>query len=361
MAKAGLVFPDIDPILRDRVRTRGWALCVGAGTSVPTFPSWNTLVERLVARDVGDAHAHDLTKRLLERFNADALIQSASDRLRYSGNKFAEILTDELYRDIRSKLTDQEWKLVSNALSAPNPGDMTRRARREFVGIIRSHYDGLSSTTLAEIVSEIADTKVSPAAIISFNAEPLLFTLISLKISHRVADGSSKATIKGEQQPHLDMVTHGTSNRRQDRIPYFFCHGLLPVPDVHRRRALGAVDKLVFSEGNYLQLANSSFSWQSSVFIDVCAFHSVVFVGVSLSDPNMRRWLSWVHANRVQELQGRFGYDGPSTDHYWISRLPESHDEREWIEASVAHLGVRLVWIPGWSKLEQALRSMLGI
>ena len=61
MAKAGLVFPDIDPILRDRVRTRGWALCVGAGTSVPTFPSWNTLVERLPRDEAGRSEPHPVS------------------------------------------------------------------------------------------------------------------------------------------------------------------------------------------------------------------------------------------------------------------------------------------------------------
>jgi hypothetical protein len=256
---------------------------------------------------------------------------------------------------------DDEWKLISNAMSAPNPGDMRRSTRRRVIDIIRHHYPELSALTIAEIIADAFDTPWMPSAVISFNAEPLLLALISIEISNRVADGSSKITAKDEQRPRFDMVTHSTSDRMRERVPYFFCHGLLPVPDVHRRLSPTAVDKLVFSEGSYLQLANSSFSWQSSVFLDVCAFHSVVFVGVSLSDPNMRRWLSWVHTNRVQELQARFGRRGPSTDHYWISRLPKSDEERQWIESSVAHLGVRLVWIPKWSELGPALRAILGL
>jgi hypothetical protein len=362
MAKNGIVFPDIAPgFFRSQIKKRGWALCVGAGTSTPAFPAWTTLVQRLVARDVGEAGAEELTQNLLRRFSPDALIEAARDRSGCSEAEFSEVLAAELYRDIRTRVSESEWKTISNAMSAPNPGDMTRSTRQGFIEIIRHHYPGLSALTVAEIVAELDDTPWMPSAVISFNAEPLLLALISVAISNRVADGSSKITAKGEQRPRFDMVTHGTSDRVRDRVPYIFCHGLLPVPDVHRRWSPRAVDKLVFSEGSYLQLANSSFSWQSSVFLDVCAFRSVVFVGVSLSDPNMRRWLSWVHTNRIQELHARFGRGGPSTDHFWINKLPKSDTERQWIEASVAHLGVRLLWIPDWSQIGLALRAMLGL
>ena len=96
-----------------------------------------------------------------------------------------------------------------------------------------------------------------------------------------------------EQHKVLDLVTHSISHKKSDRIPFYFCHGLVPVPGQPRRRgSLQSIDKLVFSEAEYLQLANSSYSWQSTVFLDVCASKSVVFIGVSLSDSNMRRWLS---------------------------------------------------------------------
>jgi len=92
----------------------------------------------------------------------------------------------------------------------------------------------------------------------------------------------------------------------------------------------------------------------------VCSSRSVVFIGLSLSDPNMRRWLSWIYANRIQELKERGLRPVSSTSHFWINKRPTSIDERRWIESSVAHLGVRLVWLNSWVEVEDALRSLLG-
>ena len=166
----------------------------------------------------------------------------------------------------------------------------------------------------------------------------------------------------GKQEQVIDIVTHAISNRREGRIPYFFCHGLLPTPKPQRRGPkVESLDKLVFSEANYLQLANLAFSWQSSVFTEVCRSRSVVFVGVSLTDPNMRRWLSWIVGNRVEELkwEGEFT-EGVTTSHLWINKAPVSANERSWVESCVAHLGVRLAWIESWDEVGQALRKLLG-
>ena len=32
-----------------------------------------------------------------------------------------------------------------------------------------------------------------------------------------------------------------------------------------------------------------------------------------------------------------------------------------WVESTVAHLGVRLVWLDDWSEMGAALTSMLGL
>jgi hypothetical protein len=101
MAKVGIVFPSIDSGFRGQIRKRGWALCVGAGTSMPAFPAWTTLVERLITRDVGASGAKELTQGLLQRFSPDALIEAARDRLGCSEEEFSEVLAVELYRDIR--------------------------------------------------------------------------------------------------------------------------------------------------------------------------------------------------------------------------------------------------------------------
>lgn len=351
MAKKGIELNNLSSLIKNRCKTTGWALCIGAGTSLSAFPTWETLVKQLVRLDKIKKYS-ELTSSLSSNFSYDALIQAAKDRLSLDDDKFAKVLVTELYSEIKRKLSKPEWQFFTQVLSM-RLGDLKPDEWIKFKNICTKHFKKASALSIAEIVSELIGTYKAPSAILSFNAEPLLVTLINAFTSIR--SPSSKKQI-------IDIVTHAISNRRTNRIPYYFCHGLLPVP-VSKKRGQKAEspDKLVFSEGSYLQLSNSVFSWQSSVFLDVCSSKSVVFVGVSLSDSNMRRWLSWICTNRIQEIKERSGSLSVSTSHFWINKKPDSNEETLWIESSVAHLGVRLIWINDWSEVGQALRILLDV
>jgi hypothetical protein len=322
------------------------------------FPGWNSFVERLIAKDVGEEKAHNLASRLLSQYSPDALIQATHDRLGLKEEKFIELLSVELYRDWRSRITPSEWDFFTMMLSV-RIGEYRRSQWISYLRLIRNHFPSLTALSIAKIISDTCGSDIGPSAIMSFNAEPLLASLINAflridKLTAREAGASA-----GQK---FDLVTHSISNRNSRRVPYYFIHGLLPVPvEVKKRRVVEAIDKLVFSESEYLQMANTAFSWQSSVFLELASAQSLVFVGMSLSDPNMRRWLSWVHMNRMKELGTRYMYGGASTTHYWIRKQPATADERSWIESSVEHLGVRVVWLNEWDQIGHALRSMLGL
>lgn len=358
MAKRGLFVGNIRPILRGISQKSGWVLCIGAGTSKPMFPDWNLLVERLIAKDIGEKRANELSRKLLMQYSPDALIQAACDRLGFNDEKFFEILSNELYQYFRSQITTDQWNYFTKMLSA-RLGEYTRSQWISYLALIRNNFPSLSALKIAEIISETIDTDIAPVAIMSFNAESVMASLINafLRIN--------KLTLKKSKEGfgnRLDLITHSISNRKSKHIPYYFIHGLLPVPNcVKKGRKIDSPDKLVFSESEYLLMANTSFSWQSSVFLDLTSTRSVVFIGVSLSDPNMRRWLSWTHSNRMKELGTRFSYSGLSTNHYWIFKKPDTTSERIWIESSVQHLGVRMVWLNDWNQLAEALNSMLGL
>jgi hypothetical protein len=209
----------------------------------------------------------------------------------------------------------------------------------------------VSAIELASVVIDSETDGFGPAAILSFNAEPLLYALINARASVS-ASFSPKAP--------LDRITRSLSNRNSGRIPYVFCHGLLPI-EGHPSSDWHSIDKLVFSEADYLQVANGGFTWQSSTFFEACMSRSVVFIGLSFSDPNLRRWLGIMHQNRLRELQ-IIGHNAvASAPHYWFRTIPNTPEEKAWIEAAVAHLGVRLFWLQNWTEVGPALRSMLGL
>jgi len=355
-------YPGLERFLADRPNTTGWSLCVGAGISKPIFPDWSSLVQRLMARLHTPAAAAKMASSLLRTFSPDALIEAARQRAGFTDEEFGTLLSEELYADVRSLLLKPDFELFCRVLFSVEPGAVTKPEWLAFLSIIRRHCQGSSGWPIAELLSRLVDTALAPASILSFNAEPLLAALINGLRFERYVDRGVPHPVTGELKRTIDLVTHSISGRRADRIPYVFCHGLLspPKPIKLAPSSANATDKLVFSETAYLELANSVFSWQSAVFLDACSSRPVVFVGVSLSDPNMRRWLTWVHQNRLAELAAKYGFEGDSTTHYWIKKTPSDQAERDWLEAVVSHLGVRLIWIPSWDLSGMALAKLLG-
>ena len=358
MAKRGLFVGNITPFLKDKKQQGGWSLCIGAGTSLPMFPDWNTLVERIIALDVGQDKSHDISEKMLKAFSPDSLIQAAQDRLNLSAEQYFTSLSNELYCDLKNNLSTIEWDLFTEMVSS-KIGDCTLDKWAAYLNLIQDKYPTLSALQIADVVTDTFGTTCVPNAILSFNAEPLLPSLINAFIITKQANKNPPVE---DFKTKVDLITHSISNRKTGRIPYYFIHGLLPVPSkLKKQRMIDAVDKLIFSESEYLQMANTTFSWQSTVFLDISSTQPVVFIGVSLADPNMRRWLSWIHENRMKELKKRNSSHGPSTLHYWITKRPVTSNERSWIESSVEHLGVRLIWVNEWDEVGRALRSMIGI
>jgi len=124
MAKCGLNCNNVSSILRDIQTTSGWALCIGAGTSVPIFPSWGELVEALVSRKPGSSNVETLSQSLLNRFSPDALIQAAYNILSLSEDDFVNLLSAELYSTVKKTLSKRGWNIFEKAQLAEGPASI---------------------------------------------------------------------------------------------------------------------------------------------------------------------------------------------------------------------------------------------
>jgi hypothetical protein len=273
---------------------------------------------------------------------------------------FGEQLSAHLYADLKAK-ADSLWPLLVRGLDS-EINQLKPTEWEQYVAFFRSQYPGLTAFAMAEVLLDTLGNEYSPNAILSFNAEPLLLSLVNGLFATRRHDSGSY--LAGNTPAHqFDKVTRSTSYRARGRIPYVFCHGLLRVPDtVSRHVDSNSIDKLVFSEGQYLTLGNELVSWQAATFVEACLTRRLVFVGLSLSDPNIRAWLFRTNRTRLRELaEISPTHDGGSLPHFWLRESPSTKEEARWIEASVAHLGVRLVWLPKWSDAGIHLRALVGI
>jgi hypothetical protein len=363
-AKQGISFEDIGPYLQIAGAAGGWSLCIGAGISKPIFPDWYSLTEGLVQKDVGEEEGSELSRKLLQDSTADTIIQASQDRLGLDDETFADMLAEELYGKIRAELSGSDYSDFKKALNADAPMDGAHDGSFDtLLKIAQKQSPNVSALPIARCLVDTLGTEVEPRAVLSFNAETLLYALCNAYIwkKWKKENTPEPGSYPGLEK-RIDLVTHSISTRMAGRVPYVMCHGLLPVPGFESQKPFDPREKLVFSEDEYLRLANSAYSWQSSDFLALCSSTRVLFVGVSLSDSNMRRWLTWVHQNRLEELDSVDAYEGGvSTSHFWIQKNPGSDKEKRWIESTVAHLGVRLIWIDDWNQTGAAFRRLLGL
>jgi hypothetical protein len=359
-ADIGLSWDNCQGVLAQKADRMGWSLCIGAGTSRGSdngvFPDWPNLVKTLISQDI-KVREVNLLHSSLKAFGPDAMIEAAKDRLKLSDAEFVTRLKDLLFQDLKAKAGDQ-WNEIAKCLTAASPAQHKRSQWQAFREFFNRNYPNLCSLQLAEVLAQTHGTSVEPSAILSFNAEPLLYALVNAeRANSHLGEEKLPKTLR-----MFNRVSRGISYQEAGRLPYIFCHGVLEIEGGHKMfaKAVASSEKLVFSEGSYLRLANSSFSWQSAMFLGLAVLRSMVFVGLSFTDPNLRRWLSAIHADRASELKIK-GNESPSYEHYWLNRDPGDEIEKRWIESLVRHLGVRLVWIPNYGQVGKYLARMLSI
>jgi hypothetical protein len=337
-------------MIKPHVHSKGWTLCIGAGTSLPIFPTWAELVRSLIS----DVHANispNAVDEIFATFDADTLIQAACNLK--NNDTFADWLSEKLYANLRSKILPNQWKPFCKIFTAVNANLYKDEDWRVFITIREQLFRQTTAYELARLITDCQERTYRPSAILSFNAEPLLYALIN-SFSREKALGPKSVGCCPEL---VNLMTLSIASQSKHRIPYYFCHGaLLNWIAIKEDIRFQADSKLVFSENQYLQMSNNAFSWQSMTFLHACTNTVIIFVGVSLSDPNMRKWLSWVQSER----SGDIGKNVDSTRHLGITKKPKNLETMDWMEASVSHLGVRIIWINEWCEVASVIKKIIG-
>lgn len=349
MAKRGLEFGSINPVL---LSEDSWSLCIGAGTSLPLLPDWYTLVERMIDKycDPKDKISIDTYKKM--GFTADAMIQAVRNHIGGTDEDFAQKLSEEVYAPIKNKLTRDEWKSFVKIHDSFDLNTFKNEDWKTFERIKDKLFINTSANLLAEPIVMAINKEIGPKSILSFNGEAIFLALLKYYY---------KESCSGSKKLKFDRIVNGMHRIHSSRIPYVHCHGILPINGAKTKKGYKADTKLVFTEERYLKIANSPMSWQALQFIENCMNSKMVFVGVSLTDANMRRWLGWIHGNKMEEFAENEIHCKDSTEHFWIRKRPGTDIEKKWIEESVAHLGVRLIWIDDYNQIGEVFKKMLGL
>ena len=337
-------------LIKSNIKRKGWTLCIGAGTSVPIFPSWIDLVKSII-REISPNISNNEIHNILSKYSLDTLIQAAYNLK--GSNDFSQWLSEKLYANIRDTIEPSQWNTFRKIFTAVNANTYSDKDWKTFINIRDTIFKETTAYSLAKLIVATYETEYFPHSILSFNAEPLLYALIQSFIREK---SLGKKHI-GNCPELVNLMTLSIASSSRKRIPYYFCHGaLLDWIAYKNDKRFHTDSRLVFLENQYLQMSNNAFSWQSSIFLNACISTIVIFVGISLSDPNVRKWLSWVQAERNKDIDMKVN----STQHFWITKCPNNKATMDWMEASVYHLGVRIIWIKEWSQITDAIKCIIG-
>lgn len=321
----------IDAIRRS-YHERNLTLFVGAGVSMGAqLPSWDKLLAEISAETVGQSAKIDvaLLQPILQRFrelsSSSPIVLARYLEAALRGPNISALVRDALYRDVIAGKAGHSETLIELArLCAP---------RRSSAGI---------------------------RAVITYNYDDLLEHHLE---AQRVASHT---------------ITNGSYQSDAEKLPIYHAHGFLPRPGTDEE--LGEV---VLSEDSYHALYLNPYHWANVVQLNTLTDSTCLFVGHSMSDPNLRRLLE---ASKKACFRGDSG--SPHVRHYaillrisseafgkWrcpvvscansspivaspadVANFLEHHHNTE--ESVYQQLGVGVIWVESFDEIPSVLGSI---
>jgi hypothetical protein len=354
-----------NPKFRGCVAAGRWTLCLGAGISRGITPTWFDLTRTIVNETFGSNYDHLAFEQAVGKsgWSLDAWIQAAANEFVASGKKldeFHELIESNLYGELRKKAAGLPIeKHLLQVLNNP-----IREQRNRVLAVAEFFENTFGQTSLLGIVRFLiaaAESNKKPYAVITFNADTLLETLVYIFLRRNHYRGPG---------PHGHPLYHYKSVNRPTTMPYhqyiektpiFHCHGTIMPKRTNTAKPNDSRDRLIFLEQEYLRVASTTAAWPETLFLFHAQTTRMLFAGLSMSDANIRRWMRSSELELALDHERIFSGTRINPEHLWITREPsETHAKRLEL-VSMLHLGIRPAWIDDWSELEPALRNMLAL
>ena len=347
---------------RGHLASGKWTLCVGAGLSRGIVPTWQELTRRLVNDTFGASYSeHDFHALVsASAWSLDSWIQACANHYRLNGRStidFFDLIEKHLYSDLRNRASAAGLeKVLVTVLDRP------RNASRENVADVcrffEDEYPDSSLLAVIRVLNRAVHCGRPPEAIVSFNADTLLHTVFELCQRHDHYGGPPpyshpKYVFKTVLRP-LDSA--------KEQIPIYHCHGAIkPKSSSTAAGPRDSRDRLVFLESEYIRVATEASSWAETLFMFYAQTSRMIFIGFSMSDPNMRRWMALSNQSALQDLNAMTKLTEMTPRHIWLTTEPHNPALKAVQNEALVHLGIRPGWIGDWAEVEVAFQNLLAL
>lgn len=278
-------------------------LVCGAGVSIGAgIPSWNDLLLRLLESMMNKMSQNEIIS--LKGISPNEIHK----RLGPSALVMGKYLKSNLGKDFLPELRD--------ALYEDNP--TTCNIIEAIVEVSRPQRDGKPLDS-----------------IITFNFDGL------------VEENLESANIKHK------AINKGGIRNNASELPVYHVHGYLP-----RKGKLDIDNEIVFSEDAYHTQFLDPYSWSNLIQLNKLSQNVCLFIGLSLSDPNMRRLLDVaIRKDPTKKL-----------NHYIIKKVPDFQGVNSNIEdlmifleeQDANELGLNVIWIDNFDEIPQILNQFIA-
>lgn len=349
----------LSPKYRGFLGRSRWSLCIGAGISAGIIPTWLELTRRIYNRTFDAAFDENKFKQMVSEssWSLDSWLQSCLNKYLQEDkthDDFAVLIREVMYEDLLNKADKYNLK-QELILSFNDPFRLHHEKINSLIAFFDKEYPNNSTVQLVRFLLSTKYSDKLPTAIISTNADSVFDMLLYI---HHMKYEMDQKGINCNTKKQFARITKTVEYNQNRLVPIFHIHGCLfpndGVKDFQKRK--NSISKLVFDESSYLKIADSTYNWAQTTFMYHAQFDQLIFVGMSMSDPNIRKWMVWTSENHNAELREARSKDVTNLNHVWITL----QNEEIAIEAALMHLGIRVACIEDWTKLEEALNNLLA-
>jgi hypothetical protein len=312
----------------EHYRTGRFAMFLGAGVSSSAgLPDWDTLLNSLFVSMLTEG---GITEKKADNEQVSSIVK----RLRQVDGPSALMLA----RYIRKGLS---------ASSGTEQGEFVRSVTQQLYGLRNQRYS-VSSPLIKAIASLCTPSRTGAKikSLITYNFDDLLERELESR-------GLSFKSIFEE----IDLAG-------PEELPVYHVHGFLP----ELREKYPNIDKatLVFSEEGYHQIYREAYHWSNLIQLNCLKETACLMVGLSLTDPNLRRLLE-ISAKSVDKPKHfaflkRVSYDTFSREgEKSVVRAPASvvrtflDRHHSLNEEVMKELGVNIIWYEEYDDIPKLL------
>ena len=196
--------------------------------------------------------------------------------------------------------------------------------------------DSYSSPLITEICHLIQFKRQQAQSIITYNFDDVMERALK-------SCGIGNYSIFGQNQP-------------QQLFPIYHVHGFVPFENKENIKSLP-----VLSEEEYPRVYANSYNWSNVEQIHALSRTTCIFIGLSMTDPNLRRLLDI--ANKDSEADPRHFVFLPCIDSFGKNKAAEvKNNEAMRIQKEMfEELGLRVVWYKGHNdELPKFIKALYG-